>query len=358
MNKLKWIAAALMVVLLIVMNVMIFDKKESAAVEAARVETGLSKQREFTKKHEITGTAQSKNTFAIYEDSSLGSIKEIAVKKGETVTAGQTLVTYENAEIETEIRALKRDKEAADVRAAHFSSQENEWQKELSSFDEEKESADAKVLLQEQLAEAKLQSELAENESSVLSGEISELEKQLDALSVKSPADGVVSEVNEMGSSEPLLTILGQGNFEFVAKVDQDIASIVQTGDAVQIEALDKNMIKATVQTVLPSETSGAFTITVLVEEESAWMEGRSAKIFITEKLAEKAVSVPKQALLKEDGKTYVLTIQQDKLYKKKVSTGLMQDGHVQITSGLKKGQSIVLDPSPVFVSGQPVLKK
>ncbi|MDM5316849.1 HlyD family efflux transporter periplasmic adaptor subunit [Fictibacillus sp. b24] len=358
MNKMKWIAAALMVLLLIVMNVMIFDKQESAAVEAPRLETGLSKQKDFTKKHEVTGVALSKNTFDIYENSSLGTIKEISAVKGEAVTSGQTLITYENAEIEKEIRSLKRDKEAADVRSDHYSSEVSRWGNELSNFDEEKDSADAKVILQKELAEAELQGDLAENESSVLSDEISDLEQQLDELSVKSPADGVVSEVNGIGSDGPLLTIVGQGNFELVAEIDQDMAAIVKTGDSVQIMSTDNKKLNGTIQTLLPVDQSKSFKMTVLVEEEAAWVEGQTAKMIITEKLAENAVSVPKKAILKDDGKTYVLTIVKDKLYKLKISTGLEQKGVVQITKGLKKGKVIVLNPSPVYVSGQPVFKK
>ncbi|ANC76589.1 hypothetical protein ABE65_007165 [Fictibacillus phosphorivorans] len=357
MNKLKWVAAAIMVVLLLVMNIVIFDKQESAAVEAPRVKTGLSVQKDFIKKHETTGVAQSKNTFKIYENASLGSIKDVMVSKGDTVTSGQTLITYENAEIEKELRDLKRDKEAADVRSSHYSGQISEWKSELSDFDEEKDSKDAKVLLQEKLAEAELQSDLAENESSVLSDEISELEKQLDDLSIKSPADGIVSELNGVGDDESLLTIVGQGNFELVSNIDQKMASLVKTGDQVQIKSTGKKLLKGTVQTVLPTEQK-TFTLTVLVEDEAAWVEGQSASIIVTEKLAEKANSVPKQAVLKDDGKTYVFTIIKNKLYKLNVSTGLEQKGNVQITKGLKKGQVVVLNPSPVFVSGQPVLKK
>ncbi|WP_137789917.1 efflux RND transporter periplasmic adaptor subunit [Bacillus sp. E(2018)] len=357
MNKLKWVAAVIMVVLLVVMNIVIFDKKESAAVEAPRVKTGLSSQKDFNKTHETTGVAQSKNTFEVYENTSLGAIKEVMVTKGETVTSGQTLITYENAEIEKELRNLKRDKEAADVRSSHYSEQISEWKSELSDFDEEKDSKDAKVLLQEKLANAELQNDLAENESSVLSDEISDLEKQLDDLSVKSPADGVVSELNGVGNNEPLLTIVGQGNFELVSNIDQKLASLMKTGDQVQIKSTGKKLSKGTVQTVLPTEQN-TFKLTVLVEDEAAWVEGQSAQILVTEKLAEKATTVSEQAILKDAGETYVFTIVKNKLYKHTVSTGLEQKGNVQITRGLKKGQVVVLNPSPVFVSGQPVLKK
>lgn len=358
MNRLKWIAAAIMVLLLIVMNVMIFDKQESAAVEVPRLKTGLSKQKDFTKEHEVTGVALSKNTFDIYENSSLGTIKEIVAVKGETVTSGQTLITYENANIESEIRSLKRDKEAADVRTDHYSTEVSRWKSELSNFDEEKDNADAKVVMQKELAEAKLQADLAENESSVLSDEIADLEKQLDELSVKSPADGVVSEINGRGSNKPLLTIVGQGNFELVAEIGQKVAAVVKTGDSVQIISKDNKKLNGTIQTLLPTNQNKTFKMTVLVEAEAAWIEGQTAKVIITEKLAEKAVSVPKQAILTDDGKTYVLTIVKDKLYKLNVSTGLEQKGDVQIKKGLKKGQGIVLNPSPVYVSGQPVFKK
>jgi HlyD family secretion protein len=359
MNKLKWTAIGLVIVLLLVMNLIIFDKKESAAIEAPRLETAISQVRDFTKKWEVTGTAYSKNTIEIYQNNSLGSIKEIMVNPGDTVSSGQTLITYENAEIEEKLRALKIEKEAADVRADHFSSQVSEWESELSSFDEEKDSTDARIKIKEQLSHAKLQEDLAENESSVLSDEISELEDKLEALSVKSPADGVVSEVNGTPGNEPIITIVGQGNFELKANVKQNVAEFVRTGDTVQIEsANNKEKLNGTVQTVLPSENGEMFTMTVLVEDEAAWVEGQTATIILSEKLAEKAVSVQEKSILTDDGKKFVFILSKNKLYKIKVSTGVDQSGAVQIKTGLKKGQTIVLNPSPVFVSGQPAFKK
>jgi HlyD family secretion protein len=359
MNKMKWIATGLIIALLLVMNLLIFDKKESTAVEAPRLETTISKERDFSKKWEVTGTAYSKNTFDIYQNETLGSIKEIMVNPGDTVSSGQTLVTYENTEIEKELRSLKREKEAADVRADHFSGQVSEWESELSNFDEEKDSADSKVMLQEQLSNAELQEELAENESSVLSDEISDLEDQLDTLSVKSPADGVVSQVNGIQDQKPVLTIIGQGNFELKASVKQNVAEFVKTGDSVQIESSqNKKKLNGTVQTVLPSENDQTLTMTVLVEDEAPWVEGQTATITLSEKLVEKAVSVPEESILKDDGKEYVLIIIKNKLYKMKVTTGINQNGVVEIMKGLKKGQAVVLDPSPVFVSGQPAIKK
>jgi HlyD family secretion protein len=359
MNKLKWIAAGIMIVLLLVMNLLIFDKKESSAVVAPRLETTLSKERDFSKKHEVTGIAYSKNTFDIYLNDSLGSVKEIMVNLGDSVSAGQTLVTYENNEIEKELRTLKREKEASDVRADHYSSQISEWESELSSFDEEKDSAEAKVRLQEQLGNAELQEELAENESSVLSDEISELEKRIESLTVKSPADGVVSEVNGIQDQKPVLTIMGQGNFELKAEVKQEIAGFVKTGDPIQIESPGlKKKLNGTVQTVLPSKEGQTFTLTVLVEDEAAWVEGQTVKIIVSEKLAEKAISIPTKAVLKDDGNKYVLIIVKDKLYKMKVETGIEQNGFIHIKKGLKKDQAVILKPSSVFVSGQPVFKK
>ncbi|MBY6036392.1 efflux RND transporter periplasmic adaptor subunit [Fictibacillus nanhaiensis] len=359
MNKWKWTAAALMMILLLVMNLLIFDKKESSAIEAPRLKTVISKEHDFIKKWDVTGTAQSKNTFHIYYDPSRGTIREIAVSKGETVTSGQTLLTYENAEIEKELRELNREKEAADVRADHYSSQISEWEREISSFDEKKDNADAKVMLQQQLAEAELQKSLAENESSVLTDGITELTKQVEDLSVKSPADGVVSEVNETHGDEPILTIVGQGNFELKAIIDQNVARVVKTGKSVQIQSPNnKKKLKGTVQTVLPTDKDQTFSMTVLVEEEADWVEGQPATIIISETLAENAVSIPEKSVFTDNGSQYVWILVKEKVYKIKVKTGLRQGGVVEINKGLKKGQVVVLNPSPVFVSGQPALTK
>ncbi|WNB90672.1 efflux RND transporter periplasmic adaptor subunit [Bacillus sp. NEB1478] len=249
MNKWKWISAGVIAALLLTMNIMLFDREKTTAVEAPRLETELSKERDFIKKWEVTGLAKSKNTFDVHHNPSLGSIKEIQVTEGETVTSGQTIATYENNDLEKELRNLKREKEAADVKASHYSSEITDWQSELSSFDEEKDTADTKVMIQKQLADAELQADLAEKESAVLFDEILELEKKLDEQSVKSPVDGVVTVVNGSDSEKPLVEIVGQGNYEIQAEVNGDIASIVKTGDEVEFAtSASKKKQKATVQ--------------------------------------------------------------------------------------------------------------
>jgi RND family efflux transporter MFP subunit len=357
MNKWKWASAAIISALLLTMSIMLFDREETTAVEAPRLKTDKSKEQDFVKKWDVTGFAQSKNTFDIDKDSSLGTIKEIQVNEGESVTSGQTLVTYENNELENELRRLKREKEAADVKAEHYSSEISDWQSELSAFDEEKDDANAKVLLQKQLAEAELQSDLAEKESTVLSEEISELEKQLDELSLKSPVDGVVTDVNRNDNEKPLVEIVGQGNYEIKAEVNGNIAGIVKTGDTVEFTTAASNKKQiGTIQTIKPSKKDQMFSISVLVEGDSSITEGQKATIVISETLSADAISVPKKAVIHYEGKTYVYTIDKSKIYKHVIKTGLKQNGLIEIKKGLKKGQFIVLNPSKVFVSGEPAI--
>jgi HlyD family secretion protein len=355
MNKWKWVSAGVIAALLLTMNIMLFDRDETTAVEAPRLKTTVSKERNFIKKWEVTGFAQSKNTFDVHHDPSLGTIKEIQVSKGETVTSGQTIATYENDDLEKEVRGLKRDKEAADVKANHYSSEITEWQSELSSFDEEKDGADTKVMIQKQLADAGLQADLAEKESSVLFDEILELEKKLEELSVKSPVDGVVTEVNVNDSKKPLVEIVGQGNYEIRAEVNGDIASVVKTGDEVQFTTpASKKKQKGTVQTIMPSKKEQIFVVSIRAQDESSLTEGQRATVVIPETLSANAVSVPQNAVIQNEGKRYVYTIDKDKLYKLNVATGLKQEGIIEIKKGLKKDEAVVIKPSKVFVSGEP----
>jgi RND family efflux transporter MFP subunit len=358
MNKWKWASAGVIAALLLTMNIMLFGREETNAVEAPRLKTAGSLERNFIKEWNVTGFAQSKNTFDVHYNPRLGAIKEIQVSEGETVTSGQTIATYENNDLEKELRSLKRDKEAADVKSNHYSSEITNWQSELSSFDEDKDSADTKVMIQKQLADAELEADLAEKESSVLFDEILELEKKLDELSVKSPVDGVVTEVNGSDSDKPIVEIVGQGNYEILAEVNGTIAGIVKTGDEVQFTTpAAKKKLKGTVQSVMPSKKDQQFVISILAQDESALTEGQKANIVIPEMLSANAVSVSQKAVINNDGKQYVYTIDKNKLYKVEVSTGLKQKGDVEIKKGLKKGEAVVMNPSKVFVSGEPAFQ-
>jgi RND family efflux transporter MFP subunit len=357
MNKWKWASAVIICALFLAMNIMLFDRDETNAVEAPRLKTTMSIQKDFTKKWHVTGMAQSKNNIEIYDVPSRGVIKEISVREGDSVTSGQTLASYENHDLEAELNQLKRNKEAADVKVSHYSSEISDWENELSNVNDEKDESNAKVEIQKQLADAQLQYDLAESDSSVLTDEISDLENKMDELTIKSPVDGVISEINGGNDGQPFIRITGSGNYEIKAKVNASIAGIVKTGDAVRVSSSrsDKTL-SGTVQSVIAAEKGESFVLSVFVEDEFTWMEGQKAELILTEMLAHNAVSVPKSSIVRDGEKKYVYTLEKGKLYKVKVDEGLEQDSWIEIQKGFKKGLHVIKNPSKVFVSGEPAI--
>jgi HlyD family secretion protein len=357
MQKMKWTAALLISILLLTINIFLLDRKESDAVEAPRLETALSKEKELVRTWEASGIARSKDTVHMYADPSLGVVKEIHVRPGDQVSPGQTVVTYQNHDLENTLRSLTKAKEAADVRSEIYTSQIVDWESELSVLDEDEDGVDAYILLKEQLANAELQAGLAERESAVLFDEIVEIEKKLDALSIKSPVEGVVTLASQYAKENPLITIVGKENFVIEASIDEKMAVGLKTGDRVKVKAsgIEQDQ-EGTVQAVLPSSDPNRFILTVVTENDSLWTEGQRARIILSQTVSEGAVSVPSQAVFEVSGEEFVFVILKDKLQKKKVKSGIKQGGHIVIEQGLKKNEAVVLKPSPVFVSGRPAI--
>lgn len=56
------------------------------------------------------------------------------------------------------------------------------------------------------------------------------------------------------------------------------------------------------------------------------------------------ALLVPRQALVEEEGKYFLFTLENGKTQKRSVDVGIMKDDVVEITSGVEENQSVVTE--------------
>lgn len=70
---------------------------------------------------------------------------------------------------------------------------------------------------------------------------------------------------------------------------------------------------------------------------------------------AEQVLSIPAEALLMDDQQSYVYTIEEEHLVKTPIETGLQGAEYIEIISGLKEDDLVVLNPRVQFTEGQKV---
>lgn len=70
---------------------------------------------------------------------------------------------------------------------------------------------------------------------------------------------------------------------------------------------------------------------------------GMTADIEITSASKENILVIPEEAIKKEDGKNFVKVYKNGKIEKREIKVGLKGDGKVEVVSGLKEGEKIIL---------------
>ncbi len=176
---------------------------------------------------------------------------------------------------------------------------------------------------------------------------------QLGYSDLRSPIDGVVAErplypgdIATAGTA--LITIVDVSKVIVRLHVAQPQAALLKPGDSAMIEVPGlKTAIPGKITVFSPTLDPNSTTLELWVEAANPANQlepGTSVQVNLTAKVVGNAVVVPLSSILTAaDGTTSVMVVNSNsRVYRKKVSTGIEENGNVQILSGLNAGEEIV----------------
>jgi macrolide-specific efflux system membrane fusion protein len=266
-------------------------------------------------------------------------VTEVSVKTGDTVTEGQILATADNAEIKRSY-----DRAARDLKTAKM--QETLAREQLADArDADDDKAENQALLQ-------LYSAL--NQVSKATDALDAIRAQLRAASLRSPIDGIVTEVNvATGFDAPpgvAIVVVSKAVTITTDVVESDLAD-VELGQmaSVSIDAVGAT-VEGTVTAISPTAGDGssgvvAYPVTIALNEAPPDARpGMSADIAITIASATDVVTVPSAALQGTTGDYAVMTLGPDgNPQRVPVQVGLVTNATAEITNGLEAGTPVVI---------------
>ncbi len=277
------------------------------------------------------------------------SVKEVKVAVGDTVAAGDVLVTAETTDLDRELAAAQNTLASARVslRAARSTLADAE---------------DADVT--SQIRQAKIGLYGAENEVAKAKQEVADLQALIKAASLTAPVAGVVTELNVLaGSDAPAdaAVVIDAAGFQVTTDVVESDLADVKVGQAatVTVSAVDAE-IGGTVSAISPvaSEDSGSgvvsYPVTVTLTEAPATLRsGMSADVTITIASATNVLTVPSGALQGKTGNYSVLTLGDDGTpVVTAVEVGLVTNALAEIKSGLAEGTAVVTGTASDLAGG------
>ncbi len=375
MKKIIWLAAALgLVILVILLNV----KKSESGI---KVRTKKVKKTSLVSVVEGTGEIKPTKNVEISSDIS-GKIVRIGVKEGDRVKRGQFLLQIDpsmyKAELESALASLKATE-------AQLIQSETAYEISKKNYERAKILFSRGIISQEELlkAEADFKSSLSalkalrfrikQNQAQVKSAR-----EKLKKTTIVSPVNGVVTSLNvEEGEvaiigtmNNPgtiLLTVADLSRMQAEVWVDEtDIVKVREGQKAtVEVDAFPEEKFHGTVTEVGSSpQQSNTLTssqeqakeykvVIVLKGDVTRLKPGLTATATIEVARAENVLAVPISSLvvrkIKEKEREGVFVVEKGVARFRPVEKGIMGEMEVEIKSGLKEGDLVIVGPFKVL---------
>jgi len=269
-----------------------------------------------------------------------GLVTKVAVKSGDSVKAGQILVTLDTTLTDAQVAQAKANVEAAQT------------------------NVDLATTRQAEGALAQSKAALKQTQETLKIAQV-----QQGQMIYKATIAGTVLEVNAQERNlspvqQPLVLVADLTQMNVESRLNEVDAGKVKLGGKVTISSklLGNKSAQGTITEVSPQavatpsvlgNSSPTVVVKIHLDQVPAGLKpGFTVNIQMIVATKEGVLAVSQEVLFQEGKKNFVYLIQGGRLLKTEVTIGIGNDTHQEISSGLKSGDLIVLNPSNALSQG------
>jgi membrane fusion protein (multidrug efflux system) len=258
-----------------------------------------------------------------------GPVVQVSVEEGDWVSAGAVLARLDQKEIKLELREVTL-----------------EWEERNRDFERIAELRKSNIVSEEEFNTQKYQLEVSKIR-------LEQIQLKLENTEILAPIDGVVthrfiSTGDSINTNQVVFTV---GDFNpLLAKIyipEKEIGKVkIGQKVAIKAESAREEEFNGTVKRISPivDAASGTVKITVEISSPSRSLKpGMFISVYLAVATHENALVVPKKALVLEKEQEVVYLAREGKAVRVPVSLGLSDTDSVEVTSGLKEGDVIVV---------------
>ena len=374
--KKKYIIAIVTVVILAGVGVGSYFLKQSMnkeSVATMEIYTVPSTDKVF-----VNGKIEPEKVENIFLDATKGTVDKVEVKSGDVVEKGDTLFTYKNEQVQSQVEQLELQLNSAKSQKEEINKQNAETKKQLEDL--------KKAGLENQMPQGGQMPNLGQNAGGEIStGSVDEqiklLEKQIKALKdkeyykVTAPIGGKVILAESSGNpTQPYITV-ESGDYYISGSVNEKDQPKIKEGQEVQITILSTNKnINGKISSVgntpidngasLAAQTGaqgGAggnmsyYEVKITPDSQEDLTNGFHVQASVN--LDKKPIEIPKEAILSVDNEEFVFKNVDGKLVKQVITYSPKEgsEDEVIVSSGLNEEDKIVSNPTPNMKEGMNV---
>lgn len=192
---------------------------------------------------------------------------------------------------------------------------------------------------------------LAERQRAV----VTELQRQVEALTLRSPFDGQVGQVqvaqrSNVADNAPVLTVVDLSEFEVEIRVPESFARDLGIGMPAQVRSANETYT-AEVSAVSPEVVNGEVAARVRFsgEQPPGLRQNQRLSVRILLDSREDVLMVERGPFLEQEGGRFAYVVDGNRAERRPVVTGAVSLGAVEIVDGLTEGERIVVSGSDQF---------
>jgi membrane fusion protein, multidrug efflux system len=330
------------------------ETTEPAVLELAPRETVTVRRADLQQTIRLSGTTQAADQVVVRSQLA-AKVADISVREGDAVTKGETIATLDIADVKAQL----------DQRLAALASSEAQLMRA-----ERDRAAKLELAQKGWVAQAvvdQVESAWRDAKGAVAANQalVDMARKALADADIKAPIGGVIGKRNVdpggvVAVGGEVVTLLDLSRLEVAAAVPANEIARVRTGQSVVVRTgLDAMALRGAVTRINPATEPGSQSIVVHVGLPNADNSLRSG-IFVSGSAivaeAKDALALPIEAIRRDQEGPHVLLVQDGKLVRRAVTTGLSSEAQnlIEIRDGLQDGDRVVVGPA-ALKAGQAV---
>ncbi|KEK25436.1 efflux RND transporter periplasmic adaptor subunit [Bacillus gaemokensis] len=386
-KKKKWIIIGVIALIVIVAAVNIFmmqgKKKGDAKADAVSFEKVTERKLNNTKL--ISGQVKPGNIESFYAEPTKGKVKDIAVKEGQEVEKGTKLFSYDNEEINLQMKQAELDQKMATMRYDQGKKKIDSLKKEIKKAKDSGAGKEVTDPMEEQVSELEMQQKTVDLEKEKGQLQKEELNKKQKELTIYSNFAGVVQKLDKDAAQSSAQAMGGQGK-SFLQLASKDPFQIQGTLTELQKSQIQKDQ-PFTVTAKANSKKKWTGKITEVSEfPTSAEMAAAGAGGEATQNMSQytykasldsqdglspgyhvslqvnlenkQMIAVPSKSIVEKGDDAFVYVEDKGKLRKQNVKKGSTDSDWTEVLEGVTVGQKVVKNPSDNVYDGMEVKEK
>lgn len=278
-----------------------------------------------------------------------GKLEKLYVKVGDKVKKGDILAIVEHRDLEANVARNEAAKKEAQANL--------EWAK--ANYERLKKLYNEQIATIDELDLAKKTLDLAEAQLESATSQLEYSKVQLSYATVTAPISGIIGTVSTQEgetvaasfSAPTFVTILNLDELEVDAYVDEVDIGKIKIGQKASftVDAYPEKVFNAEVEAIYPDaeirDNVVYYAVILKIEKnfEEILRPQMTASVTIHLEELQDVLAIPSKAIKKENGSSFVMVKEGEKITKRQITTGRESGDMVEVRSGLSQGDLILV---------------